>query len=62
MMTPKSYTILQRAVEEGVVRGWARAHKHTNKPERGDIESQVIDCVMLEISEVFSFPDPNAEA
>lgn len=62
MMVPKSYIILRRAVEEGVQSGWNRAHKHTDTPERDDVQAHILDAILLEVCEVFSFEDPNAEA
>ena len=54
-MQAKTYVLLERAVEEGVARGWNRAHKHTDKPDEGQLRDGIADAVMAAICEVFSF-------
>ena len=54
-MRPKTYTILERAVEEGIQYGWNRAHKHTDKPEPEQMRYEIAAAVMLAIDEVFEF-------
>ena len=56
-MKPKAYAILARAVEEGVKRGYSRAFKHVENPEQHVIEDAVIDAVMGEICDVFTFDE-----
>lgn len=56
-MKAKSYVILQRAVEEGFKRGYARAHKHTDSPSLEQLEEEVLSAIMGEICDVFSFDD-----
>lgn len=56
-MKPKTYPILDRAVEEGVERGWRMAHKHTDAPGSATIRDRIADEVMNAICEVFSFDD-----
>lgn len=54
-MQPKSYVILQRAVEEGVEYGWNRAHKYVDQPTENALREAVAEAVMSAICEVFSF-------
>lgn len=61
MIKPKSYTILQRAVEEGCRMGYNRAHKYVDNPTQDQIEDSIVNEVMNAICEVFSFEDTNRE-
>jgi hypothetical protein len=54
-MQPKSYVILERAVEEGIERGWNRAHKYVDNPDENAIRQAIGEAVMGNICEVFSF-------
>ncbi len=56
-MIPKTYAILERAVEEGVLLGYRRAFKHTDNPSESAIADAITDAVMLTITDVFSFPE-----
>ena len=56
-MKPKTYVILERAVEEGARLGYNRAFKHNENPSEEAIVESVVDGVMLSISEVFAFND-----
>ena len=60
-MTVRAYSVLWRAVEEGVQYGWRRAHKHTNTPDENYIEQQIVDAVLQEICEYFYFSDNGVE-
>ncbi len=42
-------------IENGVRRGYRRAHKHTESPEENVIFEQIEDCIMSEIVERFFF-------
>lgn len=55
-MQAKSYTILSRAVEQGIKLGLFRAHKYTDKPSQETLEDNLYREVMNAISEVFNFP------
>ena len=50
-----TYTIVERAVEEGVVWGWNRAHKHTDTPSEEYIKEQIAYYVMLSLEEAVKF-------
>lgn len=54
-MKPKLRSILDRAIEEGVKRGMALAHKHTDTPSTEWIEGCIQDAVWLALDEVFDF-------
>lgn len=54
-MQPKSYVILQRAIDEGVERGWNCAHKYVDNPTENAIREAITEAVMGNICEVFSF-------
>jgi hypothetical protein len=54
-MKPKTYSLMEKCVEDGVARGYRRAFKHTGDPDEADIRESVVDCVMLELSEYFDF-------
>jgi hypothetical protein len=54
-MKPKTRVILEMAIEEGVRRGYARAHKHVENPTEGAIIEHIEDAVMSQIYEYFTF-------
>jgi hypothetical protein len=56
-MKVRAYSVLSRAVEEGVEYGWRRAHKHTETPDPETIKDQIMTGVMNEICEYFDFDD-----
>jgi hypothetical protein len=56
-MKVKMRVILEMAIEEGVRRGYSRAHKHVENPTEGAIIEQIEDCVMSAITEYFTFED-----
>jgi hypothetical protein len=56
-MKPKTRVILEMAIEEGVRRGYARAHKHVENPTEGAIIEHIEENVMSAIYEYFTFDD-----
>jgi hypothetical protein len=56
-MQVKEYTVLTDCVERGVAFGMARAYKHSDTPTPEYINGQIIDAVLVEISEYFNFKD-----
>lgn len=56
-MKVKSYVILQRAIEEGYKRGYSRAHKYVEVPQPEALEEEILNTIMGEICDVFSFDD-----
>jgi hypothetical protein len=56
-MKPKTRVILEMAIEEGVRRGYALAHKHVENPSEGTIIGRIEDAVMSSIYEYFTFEE-----
>jgi len=54
-MQPKVFIILQRAIDEGVDRGWNLAHKYVDNPTENAIRKAITETVIGNICEVFSF-------
>ena len=52
-----TYTIISRAVEEGVAVGYRRAHKHTNEPDEESLKENLHREVMNSLCEVVSFDE-----
>jgi hypothetical protein len=59
-MKPKFHVILEMAIEEGVRRGYSRAHKHVENPTEGAIIEHIEECVMGSIYEYFTFDEENS--
>jgi hypothetical protein len=60
-MQVKEYTVLTDCVERGVAFGMARAYKHSDTPSPEYINSQIVDAVLVEISEYFNFKEEHNE-
>ncbi len=56
-MKPKFRVILDQAIEEGVRRGYSRAHKHNEDPSEEVICETIEECVMSQIYEYFTFDE-----
>ena len=56
-MKAKVRVILEMAIEEGVRRGYSRAHKHVENPSEDCIIEQIEDAVMSAIYEYFTFEE-----
>lgn len=56
-MKVKTRVILELAIEEGVRRGYYRAHKHVEDPGEGAILESIEEHVMSQIYEYFTFDD-----
>jgi hypothetical protein len=50
-----AYEVLCRAVEQGLIYGWSRAHKHTDTPDEEAIKLAMYEAITNEICEVFVF-------
>jgi len=57
MMTPKSYLVLQRAIEEGIEAGYQRSFKYVENPTEAQIKDSIFEYVMLEVGNYFTFDD-----
>ena len=58
-MKAKTLVILELAIEAGVRRGYSRAHKHIENPNKETICDHIEECVMSEIYEYFTFDEEN---
>ena len=56
-MKPRTYRILERAVEEGFRIGYQRAFKYVDSPTEHGIEESVVREIMNSVCEVFTFED-----
>ena len=56
-MKVKFRVILEQAIEEGVLRGYSRAHKHNEEPTQEVICETIEECVMSQIYEYFTFDE-----
>ena len=56
-MKAKTRVILEMAIEQGVARGYRRAHKHVDNPNEGSIMAHLEECVMSQIYEYFTFDE-----
>ncbi len=54
-MKPDWYTIITRAVNEGVNTGWLRAHHYEDNPDPDTIKDHISDAVINSISEVIDW-------
>ena len=55
----KAYQLIERAIEEGVNYGYARAHKHTDTPTEATLKSLITEAVMSELCEIIDFDTLN---
>jgi len=60
-LRPKTYRVLELAVEEGVALGWNRAHKYEENPHEETIKDVIRANVMNTICEWFTFDDEENE-
>jgi hypothetical protein len=60
-LRPKTYRVLELAIEEGISLGWNRAHKHEENPHEETIKDVIRANVMLTIGEWFTFDDEENE-
>lgn len=56
-MRPRTYRVLELAVEDGVKYGYQRAHKHVDNPSEQAIIEEIQASVLSSISEWFLFDD-----
>ena len=56
-MTPKFQRIFDDCLENGIRRGYARAHKHVENPGEEIILDNIQECIMSELYEYFNFKE-----
>ena len=52
-----AYALIAEAVEGGILRGWDRAHKHTETPGAFHIRQEIAEAVLLNLTEVLVFSE-----
>jgi len=58
-MRPKTRALLQHCVENGIIYGYARAHKHTDIPDQYLIQQSIEREIWGMIDEYFDFEEPH---
>jgi hypothetical protein len=58
-MKPDTYRLLERCVEDGLSRGYHRAHKHTDAPSQEQLTDAMLQAIMHEVCEWFVFDRVN---
>lgn len=56
-MIAKKRKILEAAIESGIHFGYTRAHKHTDTPNRAQLEGEIEREIWNAIYEVFKFEE-----
>lgn len=54
----RAYSIIARAVEEGLKYGYQRAHKYNDRPAEGLLLEYLESAVLNELCEVLDFDSP----
>ena len=54
-MKPKFNMVLDMCLENGIERGWNRAHKHHDNPTEDVIKNQIYESIMEDLHEWFDF-------
>ena len=57
MLKPKTYPILLQAIEEGVLHGYNRAHKHVENPDEILLVDSIVKYTMESVLEWFQIDD-----
>jgi hypothetical protein len=57
-MKPKVLPLLERCVENGIERGYNKAHKHDDAPSKEQINACIYVAIMDEFDEWFEFDFP----
>lgn len=60
-MKAKEYNLIVQCVENGIMLGWNRAHKHDDNPNPEFVREQIENAVLNEICEWFDFEDKYSE-
>jgi hypothetical protein len=51
----KTYTLIERAVEDGIICGINKAYKHTDNPTEGDLKEMILENIMSELDQIIDF-------
>lgn len=60
-LKPKTWKVLEMAIEEGVAYGWQRAHKHDDHPSEDAIKQAIAQAVASSIGEWFDVTEEPAD-
>ena len=61
-MKAREYNLIAQCVENGVMLGWNRAHKHNENPDPDTIRDAIEVALLNEICEWFEFEEENKNA
>lgn len=56
-MKAKEYSVMEMAVEQGVMWGWQHSHKHNDNPDEEEIKAAITHDVMMSICGWFDFEE-----
>lgn len=56
-MKPKILPLLERCIEDGLMRGYTKAHKHVDEPAPEAIQNAQLNAILHEIYEAFDFEE-----
>jgi hypothetical protein len=56
-LVPKTIPLLERCIQDGILSGYRRAHKHTDDPGEDVITNEIEIAIMNEIYEAFDVTD-----
>ena len=56
-MKPKWYNLICRALDEGIIQGWNRAHKYSDAPDTQFIRDEIVEAQLHILNEVIDFED-----
>jgi len=56
-MKPKFFSLLEKAIEEGIDYGWRRAHKHVETPSEGTLKEEISNAIFSSLHDYFTFDE-----
>jgi len=60
-MRPKIRPLLEMCINEGVLRGYRRAHKHVENPTEESICEHIEEQIMSSLYDYFNFPNDDED-